>query len=138
MYYETDKKKILLKARNFVHNGERRVEAKSGRAIKRTPERKKFLRDFIQTIYDRLSVPNHECYYCGAELKSYQECSLDHKDPLDGKLTHIPENVEICCFRCNKLKQDMTVEEFVQKYPSRTLPLQKRLYGQFEDSESKT
>jgi len=35
-------------------------------------------------------------------------------DRVDNSLGYVKENCKSCCFRCNKIKRDMSLEEFEQ------------------------
>ena len=120
-------KKIWDKASNSVYHGEWRAQDKSKRIIERTVKRKKFLKDFIRFLFDRLMEPHHECFYCGKKLATYEECSFDHYHTLRGVRTHRPENIVICCLSCNNTKRDLSVEEFMREYPYKTRALRERM-----------
>jgi len=61
-----------------------------------------------------------ECYYCGAPPKP-----VNGIDRVDNRLGYLSGNVVSCCRRCNRAKDDMTVEEFlgwVEKLAKKQFP----------------
>jgi hypothetical protein len=57
--------------------------------------------------FERL-FPEQPCYYCGGVPNS-----VDHMVPRSKGGSDGCENLVPCCFRCNQMKSNMTVEEFV-------------------------
>lgn len=52
------------------------------------------------------------CYYCGKKIETEKDLTVDHLTPSSrGGLT-TEENLEICCFKCNTEKSDMTEGEY--------------------------
>lgn len=52
------------------------------------------------------------CYYCNKKIEDNKDLTVDHLMPVSrGGLT-TEENLEICCFKCNTEKSDMTEEEY--------------------------
>lgn len=81
-------------------------------------------------IFFQLS--QQDCYYCGqspnticnmafdnARCSEYQKTDgtfiYNGLDRLDSSLDHSPENVVPCCSMCNRMKLDMTVDEFLSQ-----------------------
>lgn len=58
-------------------------------------------------VYDR---DGYECAYCGAETDDTSR-SLDHVMPQSRGGEHTPDNLVVCCRRCNSAKRDRTPEE---------------------------
>jgi len=56
--------------------------------------------------FERL-FPGMPCFYCGGEPNSVDHVVPRSRGGRDGK------NLVPCCFRCNQMKGNMTLEEFV-------------------------
>jgi len=56
--------------------------------------------------FERL-FPGMPCFYCGGEPNSVDHVVPRSRGGKDGK------NLVPCCFRCNQMKGNMTLEEFV-------------------------
>lgn len=54
-------------------------------------------------------VENKLCHYCGTSLKNSRGASLDRVDSAKG---YIPGNCVPCCYLCNVMKSDRTLEQF--------------------------
>ena len=52
-----------------------------------------------------------KCYLCGKEPKGWH-LTLDHMVPLSRGGDHTPENLRVCCRKCNNAKSDKTPEEY--------------------------
>lgn len=59
-----------------------------------------------------LAIAAECCPYCQEPLKP-KTISLDHKMPVERNGQHTLSNIAICCMRCNKIKGNMNVEEYV-------------------------
>lgn len=53
----------------------------------------------------------YQCYICGKSLKN-EEITLDHIIPKSRGGKDTLDNLATCCFSCNNLKADMSLEEF--------------------------
>ena len=74
---------------------------------------------FINRLVDIVKEQGLICHYCNRELdlRSIQGdykrmLSLDHKVPLKIDVDNSPENIIICCARCNFAKGTMEYEKF--------------------------
>jgi len=66
--------------------------------------------------YKDLRDSNPDCIYCGDTL-DYSTFTVDHiKARVDGGKDS-PENCKPCCKFCNSLKDRMSYETFIEKYP---------------------
>lgn len=52
--------------------------------------------------------PGQPCYYCGEEPNSVDHVIPRSKGGDDGR-----ENLVPCCFRCNQMKSNLTMAEFI-------------------------
>jgi len=53
-----------------------------------------------------------ECFYCGIEIPTKHQHTYDHIIPLsEGGANHISNLVD-CCFKCNQLKANKSVDDF--------------------------
>lgn len=66
--------------------------------------------EFNITFEDYSKLITQPCAYCGGELPP-KGGSLDRVDPYDG---YNLQNLVPCCAKCNWMKSDLTVEEFLQ------------------------
>jgi hypothetical protein len=57
--------------------------------------------------FERL-FPGQACYFCGDPSNS-----VDHLVPYSRDGVDTPENLVPCCFRCNQMKSNLTIGEFV-------------------------
>lgn len=62
------------------------------------------------------------CFYCGWEMRLVQSdayspdaCTLDHLHPRALGGNDRISNLAVCCYRCNGLKDNLTLEQFVLK-----------------------
>lgn len=53
-----------------------------------------------------------ECFFCGVEIPNRYEHTYDHIVPLARGGRDRFDNLVDCCYRCNQLKADLTLEEF--------------------------
>jgi 5-methylcytosine-specific restriction endonuclease McrA len=94
----------------------RRTYLVLSRARQRIQERGEDVSPFMLSPKGRQAVRDlirntEKCYLCGAKL-GLRERGVDHKTPLSRGGVHELHNLGICCFRCNRAKNDMTLEEF--------------------------
>jgi post-segregation antitoxin (ccd killing protein) len=62
--------------------------------------------DFTLTIEQWVAFGNGPCAYCGTHVTGTR---LDRTEPKKG---YTPDNVVLCCTKCNYAKHEMSVEEF--------------------------
>lgn len=62
-------------------------------------------------IYNRY---NGRCAICGNCVKR-EKMTIDHKIPLSKGGSHHFSNLQLCCLRCNRAKQDMTMDNFLRR-----------------------
>ena len=65
--------------------------------------------DFSLTIAKARKLYQQPCVYCGDPTPSL---NLDRVDSSRG---YSNDNVVPCCLRCNKMKSDMTTQEFIER-----------------------
>ena len=65
---------------------------------------------FTLSLHEFTSIVNKPCFYC----KAYNEKEVHGIDRLNSKAGYILENCVPCCYRCNFMKQDMSVDEFAK------------------------
>lgn len=67
-----------------------------------------------------LSLTSSPCHYCGSPPKNvrryrdhepYVYSGLDRQDPNGG---YVADNIVPCCWKCNKMKSNMTAEQFLE------------------------
>jgi hypothetical protein len=56
-------------------------------------------------------ITHSPCYLCGKEAS---DIHLNGMDRLDNKVGYIEENVLPCCSECNYMKNEFTIEEFIE------------------------
>lgn len=94
--------RVRFLGRDFVQQAKRRSK-RDGRECSVTAE-------YVQGLWEA----DKHCGYCGVQLEigkgewSNISPSLDRIDPSGG---YTPQNVIICCWRCNNLKRDATADE---------------------------
>ena len=81
--------------------------------------------EFAITRDEFIKVASGDCAYCGVtateESAPYARPILTSLHPLNGidrvnsKLGYTTDNVVPCCSRCNQIKMDMDVEEFIDQ-----------------------
>lgn len=54
----------------------------------------------------------NKCYYCGSELKTPTQMTLDHIYPVSLGGPTIPKNLVPCCRKCNSIKENMTPQQY--------------------------
>lgn len=78
-----------------------------------------------------LTLTSSNCFYCNAPPKNerkvknyppYIYSGLDRKDPAGG---YVEENIVPCCWKCNKMKSNMTTEQFIEYIRAILLKLSK-------------
>lgn len=77
-------------------------------------------------VYNTLLRTNFNCFYCNQKL-DYKTWELDHVMPLSMNGLNVPENITASCKRCNRMKSNMQIIEFVHKC--------KMIADNFKDSE---
>ena len=77
--------------------------------------------DFEITFEDFFSLSQKECEYCGEMPKSISRISTNGEfiyngiDRINNLNGYIKGNLKTCCKICNRMKLDMTMENFIQK-----------------------
>ncbi|HBI7094978.1 HNH endonuclease (plasmid) [Clostridium perfringens] len=66
-----------------------------------------------QNYIVKLKNENDVCCYCGKKL-SRRERTLEHILPINRGGETVPENLAVCCEKCNKEKSDMTLQEYIE------------------------
>lgn len=108
---EEQRKKTVLKIKNKVAKGDKNtiVSIRYNRVKLGAKKRginfnldKKFFSDRFQ----------NNCHYCGDKHKDIGF------DRIDNELGYTTDNVVVCCFDCNKMKNDKTRFEFMHKISS--------------------
>ena len=95
---ECDGKRSHLEIQNDVH-GEQ-----SGKAMRE---------EVTGANLNRLRLrQGNRCYYTGAEL-TLANVSIDHKQPLSKGGKHTVGNIALCLSEVNKMKRQMTEQEFI-------------------------
>ena len=114
--YYKDIKKTRKRERERKQNRseERMIQVRKWARAHKTPSgiyrsyrkrTKKVLFDLTKEQF--LNLIDKPCVYCGENARG-----VDRVDNNDG---YILSNSVSCCGRCNKMKMDMTVEQFIQK-----------------------
>lgn len=63
-------------------------------------------------LFEQLKKQQYRCYYTGKKL-TFNNVSLDHKQPLSKGGKHAMSNVVLCLKRVNTMKGQMTEDEFI-------------------------
>lgn len=69
--------------------------------------------DFTLTALKELFTTNNQCYYCTNVITKKEYKALDVKVPFRKKGDCNMSNICVCCRTCNRLKGNMTEEEFM-------------------------
>lgn len=101
--YKIDKIRILDKNKKW------RKESVKGqfRDIKRGAEKRNL--EFKITLDQAAGFKNKKCNYCG---KAVKRISLDRVNNNRG---YVIDNIVTCCEKCNRMKRNMTVNEFINQ-----------------------
>lgn len=131
-YYKRNRIKIISKNQEYYcNNRERIAEQGKVRYNKRVEDSylsillqscrgnaRKRNREFSLTkelIIDLLKKQDNKCYYSGEELsldrKLFNTVSVDRVDPQKG---YTEDNVVLCCYRVNVVKNNLTHDDFVE------------------------
>jgi 5-methylcytosine-specific restriction endonuclease McrA len=89
---------------------------------------KKLVKSVKKLLKDYVKKNNIKCAYCGKPYDAKRRISLDHVTPKSSfGLTDI-NNLIVSCDICNSVKKkNMSLEEFILKYPQVRLTLNKYL-----------
>jgi hypothetical protein len=68
----------------------------------------KLSKDFM-TFEVYLEIIKQNCIWCGRTPNEANGIGIDRKDNRFG---HVIGNIEPCCWRCNRMRGELTVEEF--------------------------
>lgn len=89
-------------------------------AYKRESKRRK--KSFNLSKDEFKHITKQKCYYCDAEPSSYHQHSKMYGgylyngiDRKDNNLGYEKPNCVPCCMRCNQMKNNMTMEEFINQ-----------------------
>ena len=73
-----------------------------------------YVTKFLEARQSDMTAP---CHYCGKRLSPNSNWVLDHKIPISAMFEdfHNPDNLVVCCSRCNYEKGTQDYEEFLTK-----------------------
>jgi hypothetical protein len=97
-------------------------------------DKNKFNTESTLTINDVFRIYNNQggkCFYTGDELQLMASCENSLSvDRIDSQLPHRIDNIVLCTWESNQMKQDMSVKKFIsvsQKIASRTEEIRESL-----------
>ena len=64
---------------------------------------------FDLTFNQFMNFWQKDCFYCGNKIETI---GLDR---IDNKIGYIKENIISCCWICNKMKNQLSANEFINK-----------------------
>jgi len=88
---------------------------------KQSARSRKLIFDLTQSEFE--IYVNDNCFYCNSEptrkkvawnltTKRVDRCMFNGIDRLDNTEGYYPANCVTCCWRCNKMKMEMSLEDF--------------------------
>lgn len=96
---------------------------------------------FDLTFEQFIDLSQKSCYYCGIEPSTIRKSDHDNGDFIytgldrkNSKLGYTLDNVVPCCFKCNRMKSDNSIEEFLSHIKKILLKQEGDSHGKSERS----
>ncbi len=101
-YYYKNQEKILISLKEFKQSKKGRYKTYKQNAMSRNL-------NFEITFEEFCLLWQKPCTYCGSEIKTIGLDRINNNEP------YYSSNLTPCCTNCNKMKEKMTVKEFLSQ-----------------------